>query len=108
MTSADDVGKTILRNKLLGRWAAERLGITGQEADAYSDALARGTVDPKLCDVFSKIRKDFDAAGVVELDERILGVMTELMLKAGNLMPGTRGESSDAATVMIARNLMSR
>ena len=108
MTSADDVGKTILRNKLLGRWAAERLGITGQEADAYSDALARATVDPKLCDVFSKIRKDFDAAGVTESDERILGVMTELMLKAGNLMPGTRGESSDAATVMIARNLMSR
>src|SRR4029079_17291253 len=76
MTSVDDVGKTILRNKLLGRWAAERLGITGREADAYSDALARATVDPKLCDVFSKIRKDFDAAGVTESDERILGVMT--------------------------------
>ena len=108
MTSSDEVGKTILRNKLLGRWAAEKLGMKGRDADAYSDALARGTVDPERCDVFSKIRKDFDAAGVVESDERILHVMTELMLKAGNHMPTTRRGSPDAAAVMLARNLMSR
>jgi hypothetical protein len=108
MTSVDDVGKTILRNMLLGRWAAEKLGITGRDADAYSDALARGTVDPERSDVFSKIRKDFDAAGVAQSDEQILHVMTELMLKAGNLMPTTRGGSADAATVMLARNLMSK
>jgi hypothetical protein len=108
MTSVDDVGKTILRNMLLGRWAAEKLGITGRDADAYSDALARGTVDPERSDVFSKIRKDFDAAGVAQSDEQILHVMTELMLKAGNLMPTTRGGSPDAAAVMLARNLMSK
>ena len=51
MTSVDDVGKTILRNMLLGRWAAEKLGITGRDAEAYSDALARGTVDPERSDV---------------------------------------------------------
>jgi hypothetical protein len=108
MTSSDDVQKTILRNKLLGRWAAEKLGITGRDADAYSDALARGTVDPERCDVFSKIRQDFGAAGVAQSDEQILRVMTELMLKAGNLMPKTRGGTPDAAAVMLARNLMSR
>jgi hypothetical protein len=108
MTSSDEVGKTILRNMLLGRWAAEKLGMKGRDADAYSDALARGTVDPERCDVFSKIRKDFDAAGVAESDARILNVMTELMLKAGNLMPTARGDSTDAAAVTLARNLMSR
>ena len=108
MTSSDDVQKTILRNKLLGRWAAEKLGMTGRDADAYSDALARDTVDPARCDVFSKIRQDFDAAGVTESDQRILSVMTDLMLKAGNLMPTAQGGSSDAAAVMIARNLMTR
>ena len=108
MTSFDDVGKTILRNKLLGRWAAEKLGITGRDADAYSDALAKGTLDPERSDVFSKIRKDFDAAGVAQSDEQILRVMTEFMLKAGNQMPGTRGGSTDAAAVMLARKLMSR
>jgi hypothetical protein len=108
MTSYDEVRRTILRNKLLGRWAAEKLGITGRDAEVYSDALARGTRDPERSDVFSKIRKDFDAAGVAQSDEQILCVMTELMLKAGNQMPGTRGGSLDAAGVMLARNLMSR
>ncbi|GEO13768.1 ATPase inhibitor subunit zeta [Microvirga aerophila] len=108
MTSYDDVQKTILRNKLLGRWAAEKLGLTGRDAEAYSDALARGTVDPGRSDVFSTIRKDFDAVGVAESDARILHVMTELMLKAGNLMPTARGDSTDAAAATLARNLMSQ
>lgn len=108
MTSSNDVQKTIIRNKLLGRWAAEKLAITGRDADAYSDDLARGMVDPERSDVFSKIRKDFDAAGVAQSDEQILSVMSELMLKAGNLMPTARGGSSDAAAVMLARNLQSR
>jgi hypothetical protein len=107
MTSSDDVVKTILRNKLLGRWAAEKLGLRGRDAEAYSDALARGTGDPERSNVFSKIRKDFDAAGVAESDEGILNVMTELMLKAGNLMP-TRGDSTDAAAVTLAHKLMSQ
>ena len=108
MTSSDDIQKTILRNLLLGRWAAAKLGMAGRDAQAYADALARGTVDPERSDVFSKIRRDFDAAGVAESDERILHVMTELMLKAGNLMPTVRRDSTDAAAVTLARNLMSR
>jgi hypothetical protein len=32
---------------LLGMWAAEKLGITGRDAEAYSDALAVGTLDPE-------------------------------------------------------------
>ncbi|MGO4675141.1 ATPase inhibitor subunit zeta [Bosea sp. 2YAB26] len=107
MTSSNDVQRTIIRNKLLGRWAAEKLALTGRDADAYSDDLARSTVDPERSDVFSKIRKDFDAAGVAQSDEQILRVMTEFMLKAGSLMPTTRGGSRDAAAVMLARNLQS-
>jgi len=105
MTSLDDLKKTIRRNKLLGLWAAEKLGITGRDAKAYSDDLAVGTLDPELSDVLSKIRKDFNAAGVVQSDEQILQVMNELMLQAGNQMPVTRGGGPDAATVMLARSL---
>lgn len=108
MTSSKDVQKTMIRNKLLGRWAAEKLGLTGQDAEAYSDTLMRDTIDPKRRDVVSKIRKDFDTAGVVQSEEQILRVMTELTIRAGNLMPGMRGGSDDAASVAIARNLMSR
>src|SRR6201987_4788496 len=101
----DDWKKTVHRNKLLGMWAAEKLGITGKDAEDYSDALAVGTLDPERSDVLSKIRKDFDAAGVVQSDEQILRVMNELMLQAGNLMPGTRGDALAASAVQLTRKL---
>ncbi|MGB8632319.1 MAG: ATPase inhibitor subunit zeta [Xanthobacteraceae bacterium] len=108
MTSPDDWKKTVRRNKLLGMWAAEKLGITGRDAETYSDALAVGTLDPERSDVLSKIRKDFDAAGVVQSDEQILSVMNELTLQAGNQVPGTPGGATDALAVMLAQKLKSR
>ena len=105
MTSSDDWKKTVRLNKLLGMWAAEKLGITGRDAEAYSDALAVGTLDPERSDVLSKIRKDFDAAGVVQSDEQILRVMNELTLQAGNQMPVTRGGAADGLALMLARQL---
>ena len=108
MTSSNDVERTMLRNMLLGKWAAKKIGLRGQDAKAYSDTLMRDAVDPERSDVFSKIRKDFDSAGVAQSDEQILHVMTELTIRAGNLMPGMRGDSVDAAAVALARNLMSQ
>lgn len=108
MTSLDELKTTIRRNKLLGMWAAKKLGLTGGDAEAYADALAVGTIDPERGDVFSKIRQDFDAAGVVQSDEQILLVMNELILQVANQMQATRGGASDAAAVMLARKLTSR
>ena len=108
MSSADDWKKRVRLNKLLGMWAAEKLGIKGRDAETYSDGLALDTLDPERSDVLSRIRKDFDAAGVVQSDEQILRVMNELMLQAGNQMPVTQGGTLDAAAVMLARNLTSR
>jgi hypothetical protein len=112
MTGSDDLAssdwkKTVRRNKLLGMWAAGKMGIKGRDAEAYSDALAVGTLDPERSDVFSKIRADFDAAGVLQSDEQILGVMTELTLEAGNQMPVARGGAPDALAVVLARQLKS-
>jgi hypothetical protein len=107
MSSSDDLKKTIRRNKLRGIWAAEKLGITGRNAEAYSDALAMGTLEHERRDVFSKIRKDSDAAGVVQSDEEILSVMKELMVQAGNQI-AMRGGTLDAAAVMVARKLQSQ
>jgi hypothetical protein len=108
MIGLDELKRTIRRNKLLGMWAAEKLGLAGADADAYSDALAVGTVDPERSDVFGKIRKDFDAAGVAQSDEQILHVMNELLLQAADQMQATQGGGPDAAAVMIARNLTTR
>jgi len=107
MTSFDDLKPMIRRNKLLGLWAAEKLGLAGPDADAYADDLAVATIDPDRSDVFSKVRKDFDAAGVVQSDEQILRLMDKLMLEAANQAPTARGGSSDAAAVMLVRRLTS-
>jgi hypothetical protein len=108
MTSLDELKTMVRRNKLLGMWAAGKLKLAGRDAEAYADALAVGTVDPERSDVFNKVRKDFDAAGVIQSDEQILRVMNELMLQAANQMPATQGNAADAAAVMLARNLTSR
>jgi len=57
MTIPDDWKKTIRRNKLLGMWAAEKLGITGRDAEAYSDALAVGTLDPSAATCSAKFAR---------------------------------------------------
>ena len=62
-------------------------------------------LDPERSDVLSKIRKDFDAAGVAQSDEQILRVMNELTLQAGSQMPATRGGTADTLTVMLTRIL---
>jgi hypothetical protein len=105
MSSSDDWKKTVRLNKLLGMWAAEKLGIKGRDAEAYSDDLAVSTLDPERGDVFSKIRKDFDVAGVAQSDEQILRVLNELTLLAGSQMPVTRGGAADTLTVVLARKL---
>ena len=55
--------------------------------------------------MFSKIRKEFDAAGVTQSDEQILSIMKELMIQAAHQMDTTRGGSADAAAVMLTRKL---
>jgi hypothetical protein len=74
---------TARRNKLLGLWAAEKLGLKGAEADSY--ALSIVTADFEEAsehDVARKIRKDFDAKGVEQSDHQIARHMNEFMAKA--------------------------
>ncbi|HWK63389.1 MAG TPA: ATPase inhibitor subunit zeta [Rhizobiaceae bacterium] len=103
-----DLLRMVRRNKLLGMWAAQKLGLVGESADVYSNDLATGTLDLERVDVHSKIRNDFDAAGVVQSDEEILRVMNEFWLEASCQTQTRRGDSSDAAMVQIARNLMTK
>ena len=73
---------TARRNKLLGLWAAEKLGLRGSEADSYALSVVMNDIEVGAHDVKSKIRKDFDAKGVVQSDHQISRVMSELMEKA--------------------------
>jgi hypothetical protein len=74
---------TARRNKLLGQWAAEKLGLSGAEADAYAKAvIAADFEEAGDEDVFRKVRKDFDAKGVAQSDHQIRRTMDELLGKA--------------------------
>ena len=71
------------RNKLLGMWAAEKLGLSGAEADAYAKTVVMSDFEESGDhDVFRKIRKDFDDKGVKESDHQIRRTMEEMMAKA--------------------------
>jgi hypothetical protein len=74
---------TARRNKLLGLWAAEKMGLTGADADSYAlSVVMTDFEEPGDHDVVRKIRKDFDAKGVAQSDHQISRTMTELMAKA--------------------------
>jgi hypothetical protein len=74
---------TARRNKLLGLWAAEKLGFSGAEAESYARSIVTGDVENVgQHDVTLKIRKDFADKGVVQSDHQIERMMTELMAKA--------------------------
>jgi hypothetical protein len=74
---------TARRNKLLGLWAAEKLGLKGAEADSYALSVVMYDFEEAGDhDVMHKIRKDFDAKAVAQSDHQIGRQMTELMAKA--------------------------
>jgi len=71
------------RNKLLGHWAAELLGKSGDEIEEYAKEVVRADFEePGDEDVFRKLRADFDAAGVEQSDHQIRRTMDEMMTKA--------------------------
>ena len=78
------------RNKLLGLWAAEKLGKAGEEAEAYAkDVIKADFQEAGDDDVFRKIRTDFDAAGIDTSDHRIRRTMEELMIEAIRQIEGS-------------------
>jgi hypothetical protein len=70
------------RNRLLGSWAAEKLGLHGAEAEAYAKEVVAFDLDAAGDhDVVSKIRNDFAAKGVAQSDHQIRRTMDELLAK---------------------------
>ena len=71
------------RNRLLGLWAAEKLGLSGAQAEAYAKEVVMADLEEAGDrDVFRKIRRDFDGKGIAQSDHQIRRTMDELMAKA--------------------------
>lgn len=71
------------RNKLLGLWAAELMGLSGEDAANYAREVVKADFEePGDEDVFRKIRKDLDLKGVEQSDHQIRRQMDELLAVA--------------------------
>jgi hypothetical protein len=71
------------RNRLLGLWAAEKLGLTGDAATAYSkEVVAADFEEAGDQDVENKVMKDFAAKGIAISAPEVRAKMTELMAVA--------------------------
>jgi hypothetical protein len=74
---------TARRNKLFGLWAAERMGKTGEESEAYAKTVVLADFEEAGdADVIRKVHRDLEGAGK-PLDEAELGhTLVQLMGRA--------------------------
>ena len=68
------------RNKLLGLWAAEKMGMTGETAKEYSiEVVVSNIEEPGDDGVVRKVMKDFAEKGVGESEDRLRQEMDALL-----------------------------
>ena len=79
------------RNKLLGLWVAEKLGITGDAANAYAkEVVASDFEEAGDGDVLRKVMGDLTAKGIGMSELELRVKMDELMAQAvAQVMAGT-------------------
>jgi hypothetical protein len=70
---------TARRNKLFGLWVAERLGKSGDEAEAYAKSVVLADFEEAGdADVLRKVRRDLDGAGNTTGDADLQAKLNEL------------------------------
>jgi hypothetical protein len=73
------------RNKLLGQWAAGKLGISGDQVDAYVKTVRKADLAQKGDeDVFQKVKADFADKGVAVSDAELRKAMSEFLMTAAS------------------------
>lgn len=76
------------RNRLVGEWAAARMGLTPAETDAYAKAV---------------VQADFEEAGVEDVIRKLIGDLTAAQVEVGE---AEIREVLDAKAVEARRQLM--
>jgi hypothetical protein len=68
------------RNRMLGHWAAEKLGLTGDAAQAYAKEVVIADFDePGEEDVVRKVMGDFRKNGVATSESELRAEMARLL-----------------------------
>jgi len=70
------------RNKLLGLWAADKQGMSGDAAGAYARDIVSADFDEAGHGALRKVTADFTAKGIVITEAQIRAKMDELMALA--------------------------
>lgn len=71
------------RNRLMGLWAAQRLGKAGADAEAYASTVVIADFEePGDDDVVRKVVSDLEAAGVSSDDGQVRRVLDKCMIRA--------------------------
>lgn len=71
------------RNKLLGLWAANLMGLDGEKAQAYAKEVLKADFEEAGHeDVFRKVKGDLESAGAGQSDHQIRTRMDEFMTEA--------------------------
>jgi len=74
---------TARRNHSAGLWAAQKLGLTRADSDAYAQSLVTIELDKPGSDaVFAKIDADFRAHGISMPPDQIRRMMSDFMKEA--------------------------
>ncbi|URW74401.1 DUF1476 domain-containing protein [Sphingomonas donggukensis] len=79
---------TARRNRLVGQWAAQKMGLTPEETDAYSKAV---------------VQADFEEAGDDDVIRKLLGDLTAASVEIDE---GEVRRALEEATVDARRQLM--
>jgi hypothetical protein len=73
----------VRRNKFVGLWAAEKLGLAGADAELYANSVMQTDLEnPGMDRVFEKLHDDFLNHGVVQSRHQIRRTMDEFMTRA--------------------------
>jgi hypothetical protein len=71
------------RNKLLGLWVAEKLGITGEAANTYArEIVAADFEEAGDTDLMHKVTRDLGAKGIAVTEQEIRRKMDVLLIDA--------------------------
>ena len=70
----------VRRNKLLGQWMADQLGLNGADAEAYAKAVVASDFEkPGDEDVFEKVWADVQSKGLGLTEDQVRQKMRDLL-----------------------------
>lgn len=81
---------TARRNRLFGLWAAERLGLPAEKAEAYAKTVVAADFEaPGDADVIEKARSDFESRGVAVTEAELREELARAAAEARRQLAGS-------------------